>query len=195
KIAALPEADQANYRAILRRYHIWLRSLPDEQRKELDSAPASEKMAVVAKLRAVPRRREDAGPSPLPFQLADVRGRSPFEVAHSLQTWFRLSPAERAEVDSMGSRERLGRLTVLARKAKIVPPAGLTNEQVDETLRDLEKNAQSKGFVRANLFKKAEGKEFLIDPRRRMANNYYFLLHPPQPVSSKNLLAFEAAMP
>src|SRR5437763_13958316 len=34
RLSALPDADQATYRSVLRRYHIWRQSLPDDQRSQ-----------------------------------------------------------------------------------------------------------------------------------------------------------------
>lgn len=197
KIAALPQADQVSYRSVLRRYHIWLQSLPEDQRATIESASGDGKLAAVARLRTAPRRNIDQGRSPLAFQLADVQGRSPFELAQILDIWFKISPEQRDEINNLGARDRLVRLFQLARQARIAPPAaGLTESQVAETLRDLEKDAQTKGLVRAHLMKKAEAKEFFIEQqRRRMAANYYFIANPPKPVSRANLLRFESAMP
>src|SRR6476661_189856 len=46
RLSELPPADQANYRSVLRRYHIWLQSLPEDQKGQIDVAPAGAKLAV-----------------------------------------------------------------------------------------------------------------------------------------------------
>src|SRR3954466_2761645 len=39
KIAAEPEENRAAYYGVLRRYHLWVQSLPEAQRNELNAAP------------------------------------------------------------------------------------------------------------------------------------------------------------
>ena len=52
-IDALPPAEQARYRAVLRKYHLWVQSLSDEQKDQVRrTQPGRERMILVAKLRA-----------------------------------------------------------------------------------------------------------------------------------------------
>ncbi len=64
KVAGLSVADQASYRSVLRRYHLWLEGLPEDQRDALKAAPPSERMAMVTRLRAGRGRRRDTPTRP-----------------------------------------------------------------------------------------------------------------------------------
>ena len=193
KLASLPPAEQANYRAVLRRYHLWLQTLSDEERTQLtEAATPKAKLALIAKLRDQQGKDRDQGPTYLLFQLADLRGRSPFEVAQILRLWFTLTPAERAEIEKLGPRDRFKRLFELSRQAKIGPPPRLSPKDEEETAKQLDKSLQTKGWLRNQLKKDSEKQA--ID-RRRLVNNYYFVANPPKPVSPANLLRFETAMP
>lgn len=192
KLAALPPADQANYRAVLRRYHLWLETLTADQRKELSAAPLDQKMMLVERFRAEQAKDRDGGAIPLVFQLADLRGRSPFELAHLLQIWFALSPAQRAEVEKAGVRDRIPKLRELGRQVKVPAQGQLTKAQEEAVLKQMDRSI-TKGVLRAQL-KKAESEKPILD-RRRLAVNYYFLANPPRPVEAVNLFQFESAMP
>jgi hypothetical protein len=193
KIASLPPAEQSDYRAVLRRYHLWVQTLSEDERAKLAAAPThKDKLALMAKFREGQSKETDRGPTFLLFQLADLRGRSPFEVAHMLQLWFKLDSTERAEIEKLGPRDRMRRLLELARGAKIGPVPQLSKEDEEATSKLLDKNLQAKGWLRNQLRKDSEKQA--ID-RRRLVNNYYFVANPPKPVTPANLLRFEAAMP
>ncbi|AGA27962.1 hypothetical protein [Singulisphaera acidiphila] len=193
KLATLPTSEQANYRAVLRRYHLWLQTLSDDERTQLaKAATPKEKLALITKLREQQGKDVDQGPTYLLFQLADLRGRSPFEVAQMLRFWFTLPPAEQAEIEKLGIRDRMKRLIELSRQAKIGPIQQLSPKDEAETAKQLEKRLQAKGWLRNQLNRDSEKQA--ID-RRRLVNNYYFVANPPKSVTSTNLLRFETAMP
>lgn len=193
KLATLPPAEQAHYRAVLRRYHLWLQTLSDEERTQLAAAATpKEKLALIAKLRENQSTEVDQGPTNLLFQVADLHGRSPFEVAQILRFWFTLTPVERSEIEKLGVRDRMKRLLELSRQAKLEPIPRLSPKEEEETAKQLDKSLQTKGWLRNQLKKDSEKQA--ID-RRRLVNNYYFVANPPKPVNPTNLLRFETAMP
>jgi len=193
KIAALPPAEQSNYRAVLRRYHLWFQTLSEDQQNQLaQAATTKEKLALMAKLRRAHGPESDHSPTHLLFQLADLQGRSPFEVAQLLRVWTTLSAKEQGEIEKLGGRDRLQRLAELARQAKLEPIPPLAPKDEAATAELLEKDLQTKGWLRHQLKKDTEKQT--ID-RRRLVNNYYFVVNPPKPVSSSNLLRFESTMP
>ncbi|WP_406701305.1 hypothetical protein V5E97_26570 [Singulisphaera sp. Ch08] len=193
KLATLPPLERANYHAVLRRYHLWLQTLSENERTQLLEAKApKDKLALIAKLRDKQGQDVDQAPTYLLFQLADLRGRSPFEVAQMLRFWFTLTPVERAEIEKLGPRDRMKRLLELSRQAKIGPLPQLTPKEEAETAKQLDAKLQAKGWLRNQLNKDSEKQA--ID-RRRLVNNYYFVANPPKPVSAANLLRFETAMP
>lgn len=193
KLGALPAAERSNYRAVLRRYHLWLQTLSDDQRAQLTGAAThKEKLALMARFRDEQGGGTDSGSTALLFQLADLHGRSPFEVAQMLQFWFALGPDGRSEIDKLGVRDRMKRLFELSQKAKHGPIPQLSKKDEATTSEQLDKSLQTKGWLRNQLKKDSESQA--ID-RRRLVNNYYFVANPPKPVTSANLLRFETAMP
>lgn len=193
KLATLPPAEQANYRAVLRRYHLWLQTLSDKERAQLaEAATPKEKLALITKLRPPQSKDTDQGPTSLLFQLADLRGQTPFEVAQMLRHWFQLSPAEQAEIEKLGVRDRMKRLLELARQSKLAPLPQLSPKDEEATTQQLDKRLQTKSWLRNQLRKDSEKQAI---ERRRLVANYYFVANPPKPVSPANLLRFETAMP
>lgn len=193
KLGSLPVSEQANYRAVLRRYHLWLQTLNADQRKALEAAPAEQRLALMSKYHSEQGRNDNGAEPPMVFQLADLRGRSPFEVAHLLQIWFALSPAQRAEIEKAEVRQRPMKLKEYGPRVKVKPEGHLTKAQVDAALKQMEKRLPPKGPLIKQLRKSENDKPGL--DRRRLANNYYFLANPPKPVEPASLFRFESAMP
>ena len=116
---AAPPSDQANYWSVLRRYHHWVQGLTEDQRNELNAAPA--------------RRTDDAGrPSSAPRSgRARTRARPPVSPGHRLQprcrrsrrrhrlkVWFELSPEKRAEIETIARPAEPAEASGRARSAR-----------------------------------------------------------------------------
>jgi hypothetical protein len=198
KVAGLPEADQASYRSVLRRYHLWLQGLPEDQRNALKAAPPSERMAMVTRLRAGARPSSPRRDNPAFLQLADLNGPTPYELAQRLKLWFDLPPDQRAAVEKLAPADRLKRFEDLARSRgeKLNPTQHLTKAQEDELIKKLDSSPQLKNGLQLP-HKKIDAKdpEKHARVRRRLAENYYFIEHPPEAVAPENLLRFETALP
>jgi len=193
-LKALPPDEQAEYHAVLRRYHLWLQSLSEPERTQLAQIrDPREKLARISQLRDDRNGVREEDPSKILFQLADLQGLSLFEMADLLKCWFQLGADERAEIDALKfMKERLTRLATIATKSKIPPVPRPSTKDQEAAEKTLNAHLQNKGWLRNQLKHDAEHQE--ID-RGRLINNFYFVSKPPKSVSSTNLLKFEEAMP
>jgi hypothetical protein len=185
-IAAEPEENRANYYAILRRYHLWLRTLTDSQKAELASRPAETRLAFVTKTLA--EQRAARKPEPLVYQLADFGGASPYELANLAKMWLKLTPQEQAEISKLPDPERRPRLVQLARKQGFFPVARPTREEVEA---HYEKAAKSRQLPQV---KKADEK-IQEKMKQRLGEFAYLVDHPPAKVAPDKLLQFYRALP
>jgi Protein of unknown function (DUF3106) len=204
KIANLPPDERAFYRSVLRRYHLWIESLTDAQRNELSNTPAERRTALVTKFRNQASAVPDGRTITDLLQVIDFGAPSPFEMAHFHKLWLKLSPVRQAEVGKLPPGfERLDRLTALSHEYKIAPENRLPKAEVDALIKQLEEQFKAKGWV-VPLMKKAAEKDARgkhadstreSKERRRVAENYYFVLNPPQAVDAEHLMWFSASMP
>lgn len=191
KIAAEETSAQANYRTVLRRYHLWVQSLPEEKRNRLQSTPPDQRMALVAKLRAEERASGGKRSNPLFLQLI---GPSPFLIAQRLKLWAELSDEEKQQVRSAtDGPARLKILADLGRKKRIKALVRLTPSEEESLSKAMDTDARLKDLASLSL-KRVEGKK-AAQMRAHLAENYQFIVSPPKPVDPKNLLLFESDMP
>src|SRR5262249_20386615 len=85
RLADLPPEERDRYLAVLRRYHDWLNSLPENRQDELTSKPTGERMALIRKL--IVERPVPTGDTPLILRLIEPGEDSPFEVASAYEIW------------------------------------------------------------------------------------------------------------
>jgi Protein of unknown function (DUF3106) len=193
RIAQLPPADRANYWSLLRRYHRWIQGLSQEQRDALNAAPADQRMRLVTQFRAEDRSAADADATPLFLQVVDFTLASPFESAHMLRAWFDLKPEKRAELERMSSTtEQKKSLTALGQHSKLGPPKRPAKAEEDKLLEKIDADPRLKSWM--SSAKKADAAKN-DKARRRLAENYYFIQHPPASVDPGNLMRFESALP
>lgn len=198
ELSAQSAVNAANYHSVLDRYHRWLLTLSEEQRKTLESTPPDRRMALVSQFRASQRRAPDNRPTPLFLQLA---GPSPIEMARRLQIWFHLTPAERAELEKSGAADAPRPIAELAKQKRFKLIGRLTRAQEDALMEKLESDPQTKGWVHAVLKKaeaqgkKGENSRAVQIQRQRLADHYHFILEPPPKVTTANLLLFESILP
>ena len=200
QLAACAPADRERYLAVAHRYHLWLQTLTEEQRRALRAAPAEERTALVARYRAEQRKGE---PVPRPGDWLQVSTLSPMnleESARQLAIWFELDPQARRQVAQVkGKEERLQRLQELARsqhagfRAQRIRREFLAEAQT--ALRDLQGQAKRleslKGAAVAKNLAKAAPK---ADRLHRLVEYRYLRGHRPAPVAAEDLALFEASM-
>ncbi len=206
-IARLDPAVQARYRVVLRRYHVWVKGLSDERKKELAEAGSLDrKLTLVTRWHKEDRVADRRAEANLVLQVhpGDLGTIPPFEMANALRVWSKLDPAERARIEA---------LTPIHRRFDELRKHGLKNRQTlrffppaDEAamLADL----QADGRVAAvfprwveKQQKKADGKEIEAkragteNPLHHLAESLYFIKHPPHPVREAELIRFEREVP
>ncbi|WP_422926670.1 DUF3106 domain-containing protein [Singulisphaera sp. PoT] len=205
ELGALPALNRANYQAILRRYHLWLASLPEDQRKQIESAPLNQRMTAVVKVRASNKAKTGGDEAHSPFQIV---GPSPITLANRLQAWMVLSAEERKELERMEPADRDQRIREMVRPKRNRPITPLSDAQIAEALKKMKAEPQFTALIgrvedeakAAAAKKQANGKKientrFLPNQLRFMAENYHFLVEPPKRVESSRLVAFEAVLP
>jgi hypothetical protein len=90
----------------------------------------------------------------------------------------------------MPPRERRDRLTKLGKKVKVTPTHWLSKAEKDDLLKRLQSNPLLK--ERINRIGEAKKDEAA---RRRIADHFYFIEHPPAAVAPESLMRFDAALP
>jgi hypothetical protein len=194
RIFDLPQAQQAEYLAAMKRFHTWLAKLPDNRRDEvLEKAPA-ERMTLVRKLAAqYPVPRAD---TPRFLKIADPGEFSPFELAAIFAIWRDLTPAQRQGVERVPlGPNRFDELFKQGDAKKL--PREITPADFDEQHWITEFDSQwkkARALLPLDELKKKQ------QPRwaqiiRRQAINLYFLKNAPARVTSDRLAQFVASFP
>jgi hypothetical protein len=197
-LANEPEENRAEYYAVLRRYHLWLRGLTDAQRDELAKLPPEKRLPLVSKLLAeqkAPQRAE------LFFdRVADFAAVSPYDLALVIKTWLKLSPQKQAEI--LKATTPLERARLIAAEVKQLKFRKLSRPSKEEAeadfekaMREAEEAAKRQGRPRVVPFpKKAEEK--IQEKFKHKVGDLYHLLHQPPPkVAPDKLLQFDRALP
>ncbi len=207
EIARKDPVEQARYRALLRRYHLWVIGLTDDQKRELREAPTSEaRFATARKFRAKDAQTSLSVPRLGGIRTGDFGLLGPFEAAHLLKVWNKLLPARKAEIEKQHERGRL--FTAIRAEAKSVgvrrEPFPAEDEAVlipriegDADLKQIfgpfAKGSDAPPRKNEAAQKKAEtAKKWLEHP---FAEFLYFEEHRPPAVSQKDLERFSAACP
>lgn len=109
RIAELVPEQQARYFSVLRRYHDWLNSLPENRQDELLGQSPEQRMETIRKL--VADYPLPTSETPRFLQIAEVGELSPFELASVFRIWQAATPAQRTRIEhkpqERGRREAL----------------------------------------------------------------------------------------
>lgn len=206
-IAARDPVDQARYRTVLRRYHLWANGLTDDQKRDLKAAETPEaRFALARKFRskAVPA----GGPGP---RIAGIRTGNfglvgPYEAAHMLKVWNKLTPARKAEIEKQQERGRL--FAAIRAESR---PSGVKFEPfpaADDSsyAARLEGDPSFKPLL-GPMVRWPDPTVKKVDPAQKKAENpqrrfehplaefLYFDDHRPRPVAQKDLERFASACP
>jgi hypothetical protein len=103
-VAKLDPVKQARYHVLLRRYHVWVKHLNDEQKRQLakvDSIDA--RLKLVESWRKAEREADTRAKANLVFgvQPGDLGSLPPFEMANLLRIWFALDANEQERIASI----------------------------------------------------------------------------------------------
>ncbi len=194
KIQTLEPDEQVMYQAVLRRYHNWLESLPDNQRDMVLDKPPLERMAEIKKLLATyPVPRVD---TPRLLRLVEIGEFSPFELASIHKIWEALTPGERKNIEQIPAGPR--RVEALFEKgaAKNIdretkPPDFDEAHWISRTEAQLKKSRPS--FLLDELKKKGDARRGEI--LRRQAINVYLVNRHADVVTADRLEQFAAGFP
>jgi len=189
KLRAESEEERESDFTVLRRYHLWLRSLPEAQRDAINSAPVSSRLTTAAKIRN--EQRAERPPGSVTSQLADFGSVSPFDLAQLIKVWLALPPDQKTAVSQLKENERRARLIKLGQERKIAP---IPRPDRDETAALYERAIKNKRYA---FVKKAEElkTQERDKVRQRLVDHYYFIEHPPVRVPADKLLAFDHTLP
>jgi hypothetical protein len=205
RLAAMSADQRAQYLTVLRRYHAWLDTLPEQRQDELAAKAPGERIALVRNL--IRERPVPTGETPTNLRIIEPGEYNPFEVASAYKIWQALDENQRAAIAQI-SPEPNRRKAILqkgARFKKVVPPETIPPDFDDETwiaevksrLREypaiamLENVAKNK--VEDAVKKRVEAARPGI--QRRQAINLYVSQAKIRSVDSDRLSRFIAALP
>lgn len=210
--AALSKLDpdvRARYRLLLRRYHVWLGGLDDDQGKQLAAAGSVDaKLALAAKWRRAEREADTKTRRNLVMGVhpGDLGAIPPFEMANALRVWSNLNASERANIEKFKNiNRRMIELARIGRERGIVP-VRFPKATEDVLIQELESHEMAKAIQQRWAVKqekagdptaarKAQDSIRWNGPLHPLAESLYFMKHPPPPVSTDNLSRFDAEIP
>ncbi|MDG3002909.1 hypothetical protein [Paludisphaera mucosa] len=209
RLNALPDEERDEYLTVLRRYHNWLRQLPERVRDDLVGGPVEGRLKRIQDLAAkYPPPKEEARSS---LDFVQIGGTGAFELAALCKVWMALPPAERKQIDGLPVGSRKDELVKRGRELKI--PRELRPDDFDEARWTAEAEARirelrSQSAGPRDWVSKIEGKLEQSEanapegvPRvrrflRRLAVNLYVDEHKPgHPVEPSRLAQFFEATP
>ena len=206
--------DQAKYRAILRRYHLWVNGLTDEQKAKLAAASGpAERFEVARKIRVAEGVQSRKGPRLSGIRIGNYALDNPTEAAFLLRIWEKLTPAEQAEIAKRSGRQLRDQIRNHRSAVHITRDHALLSEESAYTAR-LEADPDYRAFLAGTVKRMAETTQKKAetatrkneaaarkagDPLRRMEQPYaaflYFEDHPSKPIPPGNLDRFVASLP
>ncbi len=105
EIARKNPVEQARYRSLLRRYHLWVNGLSDEEKAQLKAAGGTEaRYNLARKIRLKELEGGSPGPRVAGIRTGEFGLLGPYEAAHFLRIWKLLTPARKLELER--ERER-----------------------------------------------------------------------------------------
>jgi hypothetical protein len=200
EIARRDPVEQAKYRSLLRRYHLWVNGLTDEQKKELRAAQTSEaRFAIALKFRAKEVQNPRSGPRLGGIRTGDLGLLGPYEAANLLRIWNKLPRGTKAEIEKKHERGPL--FNAIRNEAKAVGVRQIPFPAEDEAkyISLIEANAELKQVFGPPIKgsdaaqKKAETAKKKVE--HPFAEFLYFEENRPPAVSQKNLERFSADCP
>ncbi len=206
EIARKDPTEQARYRSLLRRYHLWVIGLSEEQRTQLNAAEGTEeKFNLARKFRLQEKEGGSAVPKVFGIRTGDFGVNGPYEIAHLLRIWKQLTPAQKLEIGRQ--KDRVALLKEIRSHQKTVgvafQPFPIAEEKHYEALLDLDeafKKQLGPYAKRAEPAKKNSDGTAKAEGNRRpyplkYAEFRYFEEHKPKAVSQANLERFSASCP
>jgi hypothetical protein len=213
-ISRLDPTVQSRYRVLLSRYHVWVKGLTDDQKKQLGQVQsAGDKLVLVTKWKRAEVQADSRAKANLIFgvQPGDLGAIPPYEIANALRAWFVISDEEKKKIEKIQRLDmRISELTALGRlrRAGMKPfPAEIESKMLERLSADEKATAV---FPRQFAQTKKEAATTKEDPAKAATKDHrlnayhpvhhltetlYFSENPPAPVTPANLALFEAQIP
>lgn len=190
QVEALGPQERGRYRSIIRRYHLWVKQLPAETRRQiLDETDLQRRVDLVKNLLKAREEGEAGVRRPLSFTMIQG-GPAPLEMARIVKIWLNVDPKERVDLDKIADWNEL--------KAKL--------EQLDKSLNvPFEHKARAEDFsfakariekaatVAKNAQKTAKNEDFLRNYLAQMS--YINRIEVPEDIEPALLTRFTEALP
>lgn len=128
RLNRLPEDERDEYLMVLRRYHNWLKSLPERDRDSLSTMPRDARLKRIQELTV--KHPPPGGGSNASLDFIQIGGTGAFEVAALCKVWLSLTPSERARIDGLTAGVRKDELIKKRKELKI--PRELRPTDFDE---------------------------------------------------------------
>jgi Protein of unknown function (DUF3106) len=205
RLAALSPDQRAHYLTVLRRYHAWLSSLPEQRQNELAAKPPGERTALIRKL--IQEHPVPLGESPPLLRVIEPGEYSPFEVASAYKIWQLLSERQRAELEHVNAEQtRRESLFRIGAKGKNAIPRETTPHDFDEEkwldqtkvyLGRMRPMVMLESLAKSKTDETVKKRVDTLRPEilRRQAINHYVSQAKVRPVDPERLARFIAALP
>jgi hypothetical protein len=189
----LQDADptvRARYLSVMRRYHLWLRSLPEEKRLQVESAPPDQRLDMVVKLLKSDPAAKSA--NTVWTQSSALSPKLLLQQAYWIKIWFSLTPEERKPFNNPEhANTRLTKLEELGRRKGITAERAKMEDAMKETVaRPLQAQTKLRNqYLTRKAAAKAERGRQLLDEL------LYVRFAHPAPVDPANLRRFANVIP
>ena len=204
QIAKLDPQQRARYFWVLRRYHDWLNSLPENKQDELLGQPPEGRKAMIRKL--VEQYAVPTSETPEFLRIAEVGELSPFELASAFRIWQAANASQREHLERIpaGRKRRDPLLQLGSRLKPAIPretkPADFDEEdwigRVEEFWRKTRPVMLFNGAAANKGDEVAKNKQDAVRQiYRRQAVNLYTSRNKIQAVDSDRLKQFLTALP
>ena len=205
RLSALSPEQRAQYRTVLRRYHAWLNSLPEQRQNELAAKPPGERTALIRKL--IQDYPVPLAETPPILRVAEPGEYNPFEVASAYKIWQSLNERQRADLEHVNAehprREALFRIG--ARPKKGIPrettPHDFDEEKWIEKVRlhwgSMQSTVMLETLAKSKMDETVKKRVDALRPeiQRRQAINLYVSQAKVRSVDPERLTRFIAALP
>ena len=119
RIAQLDPPQRARYFWVLRRYHDWLNSLPENKQDEVLAQPPGDRMALIRKL--VDQYPVPTSETPEFLQIAELGELNPFELASAFRIWQAANQSQREHVERKTAGQNRRRVLFLLGNNELKP--------------------------------------------------------------------------
>ena len=197
RIADLDPEQRRRYFSVLRRYHDWLNSLPENRQDDLLSQSAEERLSTIHKL--ISEYPVPTCETPRLLRIAEVGEFSPFELASVFRIWQALSPDDRSRINRLSQEH--GRRNALFLKGSLMEkpipretrPTDYDEEKWVGVVEEFWRKTRPVSPLEDAAKKKLEVLRREIP--RRQAINFYLLKTKIHSVEPERLARFIASLP